>query len=190
MGPWSPRALPLSACRAAYSPPVVRDDAVRMFAGPPQPVEIHHGGIWYSGELIGWRHESNGRVSARVRCRVDGLRHSAWTDLADLRLPDPRRPPHKEPYRAVVRGPVPSGGQGEEDATQPHALLAALRSARPATPAHAAQPPARHVAGPTPGQEPTPVHRRNRDLTGVDAYLAAQAEVSLNVVASGFSGRM
>ena len=72
-----------------------------MFAGQPQPVEIHHRGIWYSGELIGWRHSSDGRVAARVRCRVDGLRHSAWMDLADLRLPDPERPPHKEPFPAV-----------------------------------------------------------------------------------------
>ena len=32
---------------------------------------------------------SDGRCLARVRCVVDGLRHSAWVDLADLRLPVP-----------------------------------------------------------------------------------------------------
>jgi hypothetical protein len=111
-----------------------------MFAGQPQPVEIHHRGIWYSGELIGWRHEANGRVAARVRCRVDGLRHSAWMDLADLRLPDPERPPHKEPFPAVVRRRAGAPPE-QNDATRPHALLAAMRT-RPAKPAHATAPPA------------------------------------------------
>ncbi|TQN41616.1 hypothetical protein FHU33_0988 [Blastococcus colisei] len=142
-----------------------------MFAGQPQPVEIHHRGIWYSGELIGWRHEDSGRVAARVRCRVDGLRHSAWMDLADLRLPDPQRPPHKEPFPAVVRRPVPVGTGEEDDATRPHALLAAMRN-RPSKPAHAVQPPA--LQGPA---EP-PLHRdpagvrRNQYLRKHEAYLS------------------
>jgi hypothetical protein len=107
----------------------------------PQPVEIHHRGIWYSGELIGWRHESDGRVAARVRCRVDGLRHSTWKDLADLRLPDPQHPPRAERFPAVVRRPVPLLPQDEDDATRPHALLAAMRGSRPAKPNHAVVPP-------------------------------------------------
>jgi hypothetical protein len=130
-----------------------------MFAGQPQPVEIHHRGIWYSGELIGWRHESNGRVAARVRCRVDGLRHSTWKDLADLRLPDPKHPPRREPFPAVVRRPIPAIPEDDEDgATRPHALLAAMRN-RPAKPAHAHTPPSRAieapaVAGPAVAAEP------------------------------------
>jgi len=111
--------------------------------GRPQPVEIHHRGIWYSGELIGWRHESDGRVAARVRCRVDGLRHSTWKDLADLRLPDPKHPPRAERFPAVVRRPVPLLCQDEDDATRPHALLAAMRGSRPAKPDHAVVPPPR-----------------------------------------------
>jgi hypothetical protein len=160
-----------------------------MFAGQPQPVEIHHRGIWYSGELIGWRHESNGRVAARVRCRVDGLRHSAWMDLADLRLPDPKRPPHKEPFPAVVRRPSVAGtadawAPGEEhDATRPHALLAGLGT-RPAKPAHAAEPPARPAAepveppGPVRSAEPAVAHepasavRRTHYLRRHEAYLS------------------
>ena len=152
-----------------------------MFAGQPQPVEIHHRGIWYSGELIGWRHESDGRVAARVRCRVDGLRHSAWMDLADLRLPDPKRPPHKEPFPAVVRRPGVTSD--EEDATRRH-LLAGLRT-RPAKPAFAAQPPApaprvdRPVEpmGPVvapelpPCNELAPAPRRNQQLHKHEAYL-------------------
>jgi hypothetical protein len=143
-----------------------------MFAGDPQPVEIHHRGIWYSGELIGWRHEDDGRVAARVRCRVDGLRHSAWMDLADLRLPDPQRPPHKEPFPAVVRG----RGSDEDDATRPHALFAAM-GIRPAKPAHAVHPPATRaveetVTAAAPAQEPGPAHRRNQYLTKIEAYLS------------------
>ncbi len=111
------------------------------FAGEPQPVEIHHRGIWYSGELLGWTNSDDGRVLARVRCVVDGLRHSTWKDLAELRLPDPSRPPRREvfpapPARATTAVPaVP-----EEDATRPHALLAGLR-VRPSKPEHALAPP-------------------------------------------------
>jgi hypothetical protein len=144
-----------------------------MFAGDPQPVEIHHRGIWYSGELIGWRHESNGRVAARVRCRVDGLRHSAWMDLAHLRLPDPKRPPHKEPFPAVVRRPVPVGAWDETDETRPHVMLAAMRS-RPPKPAHAAQPPGAGPGSGAPAAPPLqaePTHHGSVQLTEADAYL-------------------
>jgi hypothetical protein len=115
--------------------------------GKPQPVEIHHRGIWYSGELIGWRHESDGRVAARVRCRIDGLRHSTWKDLADLRLPDATHPPRAERFPAVVRRPVPLVPQDDDDATRPHALRAAMRSSRPAKPNHAVVPPPADPAG-------------------------------------------
>jgi hypothetical protein len=107
-------------------------------------VEIHHRGIWYSGELLGWRHEADGRVVARVRCVVDRLRHSAWKDLADLRLPDPADPP-----RRAVPTPAPSAGTtpDEVDATRPHVLLADLRT-RPRSPEHVRTPPPRHSAQP------------------------------------------
>ncbi|SFE65990.1 hypothetical protein SAMN05216574_10530 [Blastococcus tunisiensis] len=141
-----------------------------MFAGQPQPVEIHHRGIWYSGELIGWRHESNGRVAARVRCRVDGLRHSAWMDLADLRLPDPARPPHKEPFPAVVHRPVPAGSWDADDATRPNPLLAGVHT-RAAKPAHAVQPPA-PVPPSESQQEPARPLRRNQYLRKYEAYLS------------------
>ena len=124
--------------------------------GRPQPVEIHHRGIWYSGELIGWRHESDGRVAARVRCRVDGLRHSTWKDLADLRLPDAKHPPRAERFPAVVRRPVPLLPD-DDDATRPHALLAAMRGNRPAKPNHAVvPPPAQRGPATTRGQLPQP----------------------------------
>ena len=103
-------------------------------------MEIHHRGIWYSGELLGWRHESDGRVVARVRCVVDKLRHSTWKDLAELRLPDPARPPRKEAFPAPAPGRQDAEAD-QDDATQPHVLLAGLRT-RPAKPAHAVTPPA------------------------------------------------
>lgn len=119
------------------------DGATSVFTGRPQPVEIHHRGIWYSGELLGWRHE-DGRVLARVRCTVDKLRHSTWKDLAELRLPDPAHPPRTEARAAALRRPVAGGRPApadEDDETRPHALLAAL-SSRPAAPVHALTPPA------------------------------------------------
>ena len=115
--------------------------ATSVFAGEPQPVEIHHRGIWYSGELLGWRHEADGHVVARVRCVVDGLRHSTWKDLGELRLPDPRRPPRAEAFPATV--PVdPLGPPAHDDETRPHVLLSAMRK-RAAKPDHARTPPAR-----------------------------------------------
>lgn len=112
---------------------------MNAFAGDPQPVEIHHLGIWYSGEMLGWRHEGEGRVVARVRCVVDGLRHSTWKDLAELRLPDPRRPPRRERFPAAP-GVARSADEPEDDATRPHVLLAGMRQRT--KPAHAVVPPA------------------------------------------------
>jgi hypothetical protein len=122
-----------------------------MFVGDPQPVEIHHRGIWYSGELIGWRHGDDGRVLARVRCTVDRLRHSAWKDLTELRLPDPAHPPRSEPFPAVIRRAASLAP--EDDETRPHALLAALRTG-PRKPVHAMSPPPRRTPVPLPRLEP------------------------------------
>ena len=151
-------------------PPTVRlvavDRATSAFAGEPQPVEIHHRGIWYSGELLGWRHECDGLVVARVRCVVDKLRHSTWKDLAELRLPDPSRPPHREAFPA----PAPrqrDARPDDDDATQPHVLLAGM--GRPPKPAHAVTPPP--APRPAERREPfpaPPVRRPARVDTEVD----------------------
>lgn len=121
-------------------------EATSAFAGDPQPVEVFHGGVWYSGELLGWRHDEQGRCRARVRCRVNGLRHSAWVDLVDLRLPgtaatdaDPvsvtvtrSRPPVPPP--AAPPAPPVAQQPALDDETQPHVLLPVRRSrAKPAT---------------------------------------------------------
>jgi hypothetical protein len=148
-----------------------------MFAGQSQPVEIHHRGIWYSGELIGWRHEADGRVVARVRCRVDKLLHSAWVDLARLRLPDPQHPPRKERYPALL---PKAATEPDDDATRPHAMLAGLGTARPAKPLHATRPPAPQAdesrveppAARPRWDQPETRPRRNERLHQLDAYLS------------------
>jgi hypothetical protein len=122
-------------------------ETTSAFAGEPQPVEVFHRGVWYTGELLGWRHDDDGRCRARVRCVVNGLRHSAWTDLADLRLP---RPAVSElpgeagaPVATATRPPVPNAAPGRhraDDETQPHVLLAS-RPAKPRPPVSVLPPP-------------------------------------------------
>jgi hypothetical protein len=139
---------------------VAGHEATSAFAGDPQPVEVYHRGIWYLGELLGWRHESDGRCTARVRCVVDGLRHSAWKDLGDLRLPQPialEPPPDDEP---------------DSDETRPHVLLADLRS-RPRPPAHAVVPPPRW----TPPAEPS-VPNEQAERPGSSQAVAAGVDPS------------
>jgi hypothetical protein len=126
-------------------------EATSAFAGDPQPVEVFHRGVWYSGELLGWRHD-DGRCRARVRCVVNGLRHSAWMDLADLRLPRPEStapesatedawPPAVAAHsRPPVPPPVLGRHRAGDDETQPHVLLA-NRPARPRPPAVTLPPP-------------------------------------------------
>ncbi len=120
-------------------------------------MEIHHRGIWYSGELLGWRHEADGRVVARVRCVVDRLRHSAWKDLSDLRLPDPANPPR----RTVSDSPT-APAPDEADSTRPHVLLAGLRT-RPEAPEHARTPPPRREPAQRPAHDSTPERRLTTD---------------------------
>jgi hypothetical protein len=119
--------------------------ATSEFAGDPQPVEVFHGGVWYSGELLGWRHDEQGRCLARVRCRVNGLRHSAWVDLAALRLPgtptteDDPAPVAVARFRPPVPPPAPEQHRALDE-TQPHVLLPARRS-RPRPPVISLPPP-------------------------------------------------
>jgi hypothetical protein len=113
------------------------------FTGPPQPVEIQHRGVWYRGELLGWRNEPDGRCLARVRCVVGKLRHNAWVNLADLRLPDPDAPPVENP--PIDLGPeLPAAASRPEapaalpldrdDDTRPHELLPGRARRRPPVP--------------------------------------------------------
>ncbi|SDE23628.1 hypothetical protein SAMN05660485_00278 [Blastococcus fimeti] len=116
---------------------------VILFVGDPQPVEIHHRGLWFTGELLGWTHVDD-RVLARVRCVVDGLRHSTWKDLEELRLPDPARPPRCENFPAAA-SPAEADDR-DDDATRPHALLAG-QHVRPQKPRYARTPPPARATG-------------------------------------------
>jgi hypothetical protein len=142
-------------------------EATSAFAGEPQPVEVFFRGVWYSGELLGWRHDEQGRCLARVRCRVNGLRHSAWVDLADLRLPgtsatdEPApvavtrsRPPVPPSASPPTAAPAPVRQRVLDDETQPHVLLP-LRRSRP-KPAVATLPPPRY---PRPSEQQFDVRR-------------------------------
>jgi hypothetical protein len=143
---------------------VAGQEATSAFAGEPQPVEVYHRGIWYLGELLGWRHEGDGRCLARVRCVVDGLRHSAWKDLADLRLP--------EPIAAE-----PETDDDGSDATRPHVLLADLRT-RPRPPAHAVVPPPRWTPPAAPAEPPAPVAGEPRPATADWTHLRRPGRLS------------
>ncbi|WP_448627108.1 hypothetical protein [Geodermatophilus sp. URMC 64] len=112
------------------------DKATSSFAGEPQPVEVHHRGIWYSGELLGWRFDDSGRALARVRCVVDGLRHSAWKELADLRLPEP------ESTRTTAAAPAAAPGRTPPPPVVHWAAIGRHETARPSwTPDRARQHP-------------------------------------------------
>ena len=123
--------------------------SVSMFA-EPQPVEAHHRGTWYSGELLGWRFEEAGRCLVRVRCVVDGLRRSAWVDLADVRLPEraarpasPAAPPASPPPAS------PPVASPPEVPAAPPGRHAADRHAAPSVAPSIAPPPRRVRAEPT-----------------------------------------
>jgi hypothetical protein len=113
------------------------------FTGPPQPVEVHHRGTWYSGELLGWRTQPDGRCLARVRCVVGKLRHSAWVGLADLRLPEPDAVAAPNPPIDLGRAEsaLPPPRPVLDDDTRPHEFLP-RRTGRP-RPAAAPLPPPR-----------------------------------------------
>jgi hypothetical protein len=119
---------------------VAVDVATSAFAGEPQPVEIYHRGMWYSGHLLGWRHDSDGRCLARVSCVVGKLKHKAWKDLADLRLPDGAADSPLGWFAEPATRRIDDLPEPGDDETRPHVLLADLR-VRPRKPPHAVAPP-------------------------------------------------
>lgn len=77
---------------AAYGRRVsgVMENRAAVFASEPQAVEVYQAGTWWSGELLGWRHDSNGTCQVWVRVEVAGVEETAWTELSALRLPERR----------------------------------------------------------------------------------------------------
>jgi hypothetical protein len=59
-----------------------------VFTSEPQAIEVYQAGTWWSGELLGWRHDSTGSCQVWVRVVLAGVEETAWTDLSSLRLPE------------------------------------------------------------------------------------------------------
>jgi hypothetical protein len=74
-----------------------------VFTSSPQAVEVYQAGAWWSGELLGWRHDGSGACEVWVRVVVGGREESAWTDLADLRPPERHLTLAPEPGRVDSR---------------------------------------------------------------------------------------
>ena len=66
----------------------VMENRAAVFTNQPQSVEVYQAGAWWSGELLGWRHDADGSCQVWVRVVLGGVEESAWTDLASLRLPE------------------------------------------------------------------------------------------------------
>ncbi|MCW2683145.1 MAG: uncharacterized protein JWP33_1058 [Blastococcus sp.] len=64
------------------------ENRAAVFTSRPQAVEVYQAGAWWSGELLGWRHDAEGSCQVWVRVVLGGVEESAWTDLASLRLPE------------------------------------------------------------------------------------------------------
>jgi hypothetical protein len=64
------------------------ENRAAVFTSQPQAVEVYQSGAWWPGELLGWRHDTNGTCQVWVRVVLGGVEESAWTDLTTLRLPE------------------------------------------------------------------------------------------------------
>lgn len=64
------------------------DSRAAVFTTSPQSVEVFQAGTWWTGELLGWRHDASGACQMWVRVVVGGVEETAWIDLAALRLPE------------------------------------------------------------------------------------------------------
>jgi hypothetical protein len=64
------------------------ENRAAVFTSQPQAVEVYQAGAWWAGELLGWRHDSDGSCQVWVRVVLGGVEETAWTDLATLRLPE------------------------------------------------------------------------------------------------------
>ncbi|MCW2579158.1 MAG: uncharacterized protein JWR82_759 [Blastococcus sp.] len=94
------------------------ENRAAVFTSQPQAVEVFQAGAWWSGELLGWRHDADGSCQVWVRVVLGGIEESAWTDLASLRLPErhlsvapaaPAPAPYAPPTQAMSISRHPAG---------------------------------------------------------------------------------
>jgi hypothetical protein len=77
------------------------ENRAAVFTSKPQAVEVYQAGAWWSGELLGWRHASDGSCQVWVRVVLGGVEETAWTDLSTLRLPERHLAMAPEPASAA-----------------------------------------------------------------------------------------
>jgi hypothetical protein len=80
------------------------ENRAAVFTSQPQAVEVYQSGAWWPGELLGWRHDTEGGCQVWVRVVLGGTEEAAWTDLTALRLPE--RSDIPVPEVTPARGPV------------------------------------------------------------------------------------
>jgi hypothetical protein len=87
------------------------------FMRNPQDVEVHRGGGWVSGSMIGWRQEE--RTSCRLMLRVveNGVEKTVWADLSDVRLAEHDGSPATESLPFLPRLPGRQTEQAASSAT-------------------------------------------------------------------------
>ncbi|TFV47508.1 hypothetical protein [Blastococcus sp. TF02A-35] len=66
----------------------VMENRAAVFTNQSPAVEVYESGTWWSGELLGWRHDDSGACQVWVRAVVDGVERTGWTELAAVRLPE------------------------------------------------------------------------------------------------------
>ena len=67
-----------------------------VFMRQPQDVEVHRGGNWALGSMVGWRQEDGSSCRVMIRVSEAGVEKTAWADLHDVRLPAHRSCPPTE----------------------------------------------------------------------------------------------
>jgi hypothetical protein len=82
-----------------------------VFTSEPQAVEVYQAGTWWSGELLGWRHDSSGSCQVWVRVVLAGVEETAWTDLSSLRLPERPLTPASEVAGGALTRKVARGAE-------------------------------------------------------------------------------
>jgi hypothetical protein len=101
------------------------ENRAAVFTSSSQDVEVHQAGAWWSGSLLGWRHEPDGSCQVWVRAVVAGIERTAWTDLVDVRLPE--RPTLHSVPPVAVHGSADS----QQDALTSTISLFAVRDGAP-----------------------------------------------------------
>jgi hypothetical protein len=120
-----------------------------VFTQQSQSCEVFVDGAWWSGSLLGWRHDGAGACEMWVRVSVAGVERETWRDLADVRLPEARPAPVLVPDSGIH----PFAGLGEELLPGAAAPLLSLSEAAARE---------QRVAGVLPAPAPAAGRRRRR----------------------------